>query len=90
MSKSVAIVTGASQGIGRATAICLARDFSALVRRVDVVPCFTRRTLDDRLDAAHGRWRGEIDLNQVEASAPRGSRAGRLSSGKGDHHAGTF
>jgi len=31
MSKSVAIVTGASQGIGRSTAIRLARDFSALV-----------------------------------------------------------
>ena len=30
MSKSVAIVTGASQGIGRATAIPVARDFSAL------------------------------------------------------------
>jgi 3-oxoacyl-[acyl-carrier protein] reductase len=31
MARSVAIVTGASQGIGRATAVRLARDFSALV-----------------------------------------------------------
>jgi NAD(P)-dependent dehydrogenase (short-subunit alcohol dehydrogenase family) len=31
MAKSVAIITGASQGIGRATAVRLSRDFSALV-----------------------------------------------------------
>ena len=31
MNNSVAIVTGASQGIGRSTAIRLARDFSSVV-----------------------------------------------------------
>ena len=31
MNNSVAIVTGASQGIGRSTAIRLARDFSVIV-----------------------------------------------------------
>jgi 3-oxoacyl-[acyl-carrier protein] reductase len=31
MKNSAAVVTGASQGIGRSTAIRLARDFSAIV-----------------------------------------------------------
>ena len=31
MSKSVAIVTGASQGIGQSTALRLSRDFSSIV-----------------------------------------------------------
>ncbi len=43
MAKSVAIVTGASQGIGRATAIRLARDFSALVWSRATGPSWMRR-----------------------------------------------
>ena len=38
MIKSVAVVTGASQGIGRATAIRLARDFSAIVLAPPATP----------------------------------------------------
>lgn len=42
MNRSVAIVTGASRGIGRATAIRLARDFSAIV-----IIARTAETLED-------------------------------------------
>lgn len=49
MSKSVAIITGASQGIGRATAIRLARDFSALV-----LVARNRAKLDQTAEAVRG------------------------------------
>lgn len=65
--KSVAIVTGASQGIGRATALRLARDFSAIV--------LTARDEDD-LDQAAAEVRSvgaeaivyALDLRQPESA----------------------
>src|ERR1700756_4053843 len=67
MKNSVAIVTGASQGIGRSTAIRLARDFStvALVAR-------NAAALEEVVDAV-GEAGAEslkipVDLSQVEAS----------------------
>ena len=50
MEKSVAIVTGASQGIGRSTAIRLARDFSAVV-----VVARDRANLESTAEAEIGR-----------------------------------
>jgi 3-oxoacyl-[acyl-carrier protein] reductase len=66
MSKSVAIVTGASQGIGRSTAIRLARDFSAIT-----LAARGRENLEET--AAGVRAAGAeplvIDLNLADASA---------------------
>jgi 3-oxoacyl-[acyl-carrier protein] reductase len=66
MSKSVAIVTGASQGIGRSTAIRLAKDFSSIT-----LAARGRENLEET--AAGVRAAGAeplvIDLNLADASA---------------------
>lgn len=67
MSKKVAIVTGASQGIGRATSIRLAKDFSAIV-----VVARNRENLEQT--AADVKIAGaevlvlDLDLSQPEAA----------------------
>jgi NAD(P)-dependent dehydrogenase (short-subunit alcohol dehydrogenase family) len=67
MHKSVAIVTGASQGIGRSTAVRLARDFGAvaLVAR-------NRSNLDETAEAvqAAGAETLVIDADLADPSAP--------------------
>jgi 3-oxoacyl-[acyl-carrier protein] reductase len=67
MKDSVAIVTGASQGIGRSTAIRLARDFSAVV-----VAARNAKALEE-VAAAVQKAGAEplplvVDLSEVEAS----------------------
>ena len=67
MKNSVAIVTGASQGIGRSTAIRLARDFSAVVlaarnaKALEEVAAAVKKAGAEPLPLA-------LDLSQVEAS----------------------
>jgi NAD(P)-dependent dehydrogenase (short-subunit alcohol dehydrogenase family) len=67
MSQSVAVVTGASQGIGRATAIRLARDFSALV-----LVARNRANLDQTAEAVRSAGAKtlvlDVDLAQESAS----------------------
>ena len=66
MAESVAIVTGASQGIGRSTAIRLARDFSALV-----LAARDRANLDDTAKAvkAAGAKALVVDIDLAEPTA---------------------
>jgi 3-oxoacyl-[acyl-carrier protein] reductase len=57
MPKSVAIVTGASQGIGQATAIRLARDFSA-----PVLVARNRANLDQTAESVRTTGAASSDL----------------------------
>jgi 3-oxoacyl-[acyl-carrier protein] reductase len=67
MKTSVAIVTGASQGIGRSTALRLARDFSTVVlaarnaKALEEVAVAVRKSGAEALPLA-------VDLSQVEAA----------------------
>lgn len=64
---SVAIVTGASQGIGRATAIRLARDFSAIVlaaRNTDAL----KETADTVKAAGAEPVICDLDLSKIESA----------------------
>src|SRR5208282_3883882 len=67
MTKSVAIVTGASQGIGQSTAIRLARDFSALV-----LVARNRANLEQTAEAVRAAgaaaWIIDVDLAQPSAA----------------------
>jgi 3-oxoacyl-[acyl-carrier protein] reductase len=69
LPKSVAIVTGASQGIGRATAIRLARDFSALV-----LVARNRANLEQTAKAVKVAGAEELIID-VDLSQPEASRA---------------
>jgi NAD(P)-dependent dehydrogenase (short-subunit alcohol dehydrogenase family) len=68
MKKSVAIVTGASQGIGRSTAVRLARDFSAIA-----LVARNRANLEETAGAvrAAGAEPLVIDADLGDTAAPR-------------------
>ncbi|HTD68101.1 MAG TPA: SDR family oxidoreductase [Candidatus Limnocylindria bacterium] len=66
MSKSVAVVTGASQGIGRSTSIRLARDFSAVVLAARNAEALTE--VADAVRAAGAETLAcDLDLSKPEA-----------------------
>jgi NAD(P)-dependent dehydrogenase (short-subunit alcohol dehydrogenase family)/pimeloyl-ACP methyl ester carboxylesterase len=67
MSTSVAIVTGASQGIGRSTAIRLARDFSSIVLAARDRPNL-ERTADAVKAAGSEPLAVDIDLSEMSAA----------------------
>lgn len=67
MNNTVAVVTGASQGIGRATAIRLARDFSAIVLAARNRAALTE-TADEVKRAGAEPLICDLDLSQTEAS----------------------
>ena len=75
METSVAIVTGASQGIGRSTAIRLARDFSALV-----LVARDRANLESTAEAVKGAGAKALVI-ELDLSQP--GRPGRGRSGPG-------
>ncbi len=81
MSKSVAIVTGASQGIGRATAIRLARDFSAIT-----LVARDRKNLDETAAAvtAAGAKSLVLDLDLSEIAAAKQVADQTLAAGQVD------
>ncbi|MDN4985600.1 SDR family oxidoreductase [Bradyrhizobium sp. WYCCWR 13022] len=69
MSRTVAIVTGASQGIGRATAVRLARDFSAIV-----VVARNRSNLEDTATMVRAVGAEALVL-EADLSGPRAAKA---------------
>jgi 3-oxoacyl-[acyl-carrier protein] reductase len=68
MKNSVAIVTGASQGIGRSTAIRLARDFSAVVMAARNADALEEVAIAVK-EAGAQPLSLALDLSQVDASA---------------------
>jgi NAD(P)-dependent dehydrogenase (short-subunit alcohol dehydrogenase family) len=69
MSKSVAVITGASQGIGQATAIRLARDFSALV-----LVARNRAKLEETAKAIKGAG-AEVLIIDADLARPNAAQA---------------